>query len=47
MRRFFKVPRRLLYRKYYFFSLSLIKNVKIDKTLKTIFSIIFQKLKNK
>jgi len=47
LRRFFKVPKRLLYKKYFFFPLSHIKAGKIDKSLKSIFVAIFFKLKKK
>ena len=47
MRRFFKLPKRLLYKKYAFLNLNLIKEVKLEKPLKTIFVNMFMKLRVK
>lgn len=47
MRRLFKLPKRLLYKKYAFLGMNFIKEVKIDKTLKAIFVSMFLKLRIK
>ena len=47
MKRFFKVPNRLLYKKYFFLNVWVIKSIKIDKTYKAMVGSMVLKLRTK